>query len=346
MKTTTFIILTFFVSIQSNFLNAQTTWTSANSNLSTVDWTSRYFQANGLSGDSTTPLIYARTAHAINTSNTLQIGSVYQNNFYGVGFEYVLNDVGTASRYISTWHSGIKYRSISFNTNGQNVELNYDGIKKLATTSTGIDITGNLSLVNTNGILFNGYADGNWKIYRNLTADFTKQLATGSTLNINAHYGPGEGFAIGCKGGNSYYEILGSGPTHFFRGKVGIGTTDPGNYELAVEGTIGAREVKVTLDTWSDFVFEDDYNLQSLSEVETYIKQNKHLPDIPSEAEVKENGVSLGEMDSKLLQKIEELMLHTIDQQKLIDKQQKDLDVYRARYSTLEIRLSKLEGQQ
>ncbi len=104
-----------------------------------------------------------------------------------------------------------------------------------------------------------------------------------------------------------------------FHGNVGIGTTDPGNYQLAVEGKIGAREVEVTLNSWSDFVFEDDYKLRSLKEVENYIRENNHLPDIPSEAEVLENGISLGEMNAKLLQKIEELTLYVIQQQKEIE---------------------------
>lgn len=107
-------------------------------------------------------------------------------------------------------------------------------------------------------------------------------------------------------------------------GNIGIGTTNP-TEKLAVNGTIKAKEVKVETN-WPDFVFEEDYNLQPLSEVETFIKKNKHLPDIPSEAEVKENGISVGEMNAKLLQKIEELMLHTINQQKLIENQQKRID--------------------
>jgi hypothetical protein len=70
---------------------------------------------------------------------------------------------------------------------------------------------------------------------------------------------------------------------------------------------------------WYDHVFAKDYKLRSLSELEDFIKQNKHLPEIPSETEVKENGINLGEMQGKLLLKIEELTLYTIEQQKLID---------------------------
>lgn len=107
---------------------------------------------------------------------------------------------------------------------------------------------------------------------------------------------------------------------------VGIGTTTTGSHRLAVEGSIGARRVKVELNSWSDFVFESDYELKSLTEVEKFIAENGHLPDVPSENEVLEQGVSLGEMDAKLLQKIEELTLYLIEQNKIIQKQQAEIE--------------------
>lgn len=88
-------------------------------------------------------------------------------------------------------------------------------------------------------------------------------------------------------------------------------------YKLDVDGKIRANEIVVTTGG-ADFVFENDYNLKSLDEVETFIKENKHLPDIPTAKEVEENGVSLGEMQIKLLQKIEELTLYIIEQEKRI----------------------------
>jgi hypothetical protein len=105
-------------------------------------------------------------------------------------------------------------------------------------------------------------------------------------------------------------------------GQVGIGTTTvPDGYTLAVDGKVIMEEAKVSLSSsWSDFVFESDYILPTLQEVENYIDQNGHLPDIPSAAEVEENGISLGEMDAKLLQKIEELTLYAVAQQKEIQK--------------------------
>ena len=100
-------------------------------------------------------------------------------------------------------------------------------------------------------------------------------------------------------------------------GNVGIGTTNPGDYKLAVNGTIRAKEIKVETG-WSDFVFADNYKLMPLNKLEKYIKRNKSLPGIPSEKEVFENGVELGEMQAKFLEKIEELTLYVIEQNKKI----------------------------
>ncbi len=108
-------------------------------------------------------------------------------------------------------------------------------------------------------------------------------------------------------------------------GKVGIGTLDTGNHRLAVEGTIGAREIKVEVGTWSDYVFKEGYNLLTLEEVEEHIKEKGHLINIPSTEEVEANGVELGEMNKLLLEKIEELTLHLIVLRKELDKQNKQL---------------------
>jgi len=97
-------------------------------------------------------------------------------------------------------------------------------------------------------------------------------------------------------------------------GNVGIGTTYP-QYPLSVNGTVQAKEVLVNTG-WSDYVFGPGYRLAPLSEVADYISANGHLPEIPSAKEVKEKGVSLGEMQSKLLAKIEELTLHMIEAEK------------------------------
>ena len=101
-------------------------------------------------------------------------------------------------------------------------------------------------------------------------------------------------------------------------GNVGIGTADSKGYRLAVNGNVRAREIKVENGNWPDYVFARDYQLPSLQETEKHIKDKGHLPGIPSAAEVKANGVDLGEMNAKLLQKIEELTLHLIEKDKLV----------------------------
>lgn len=99
---------------------------------------------------------------------------------------------------------------------------------------------------------------------------------------------------------------------------VGIGVDNP-TYKLTVNGAIGARSVKVSQEAWADYVFHPDYNLPKLPVVEQFIKENKHLPGIPSEKEVLEKGIDLGEINKLYLQKIEELTLYVIDLQKQVD---------------------------
>ncbi|MCM0666900.1 hypothetical protein [Flavobacterium tyrosinilyticum] len=99
------------------------------------------------------------------------------------------------------------------------------------------------------------------------------------------------------------------------KGNVGIGQTNPTN-KLDVNGTIHSKEVKVDMTGWSDFVFKKEYKLPTLEEVEKHIAEKGHLENIPNEKEVLENGISLGEMNSKLLQKIEELTLYMIEMKK------------------------------
>lgn len=119
-------------------------------------------------------------------------------------------------------------------------------------------------------------------------------------------------------------------------GNVGIGTTAPAHF-LHVAGTIGAEEIIVS-STGADFVFDPKYRLAPLTEVAAYIQQNHHLPDIPSAREVQEKGVNLGDMQTKLLAKVEELTLHVIQ----ISEQNQQM---KKENKLLKERLEKLEGE-
>ena len=137
-------------------------------------------------------------------------------------------------------------------------------------------------------------------------------------------------------------------------GKVGVGTTnfpetiggkDIRNYKLFVKGGIFTEEVRVQTG-WADFVFEKNYNLPSLQDVEDYIKDKGHLKDIPSAKEVENKGVFLGEISAKLLQKIEELTLYTIQQQKNLEFQKNEIKQLRNENKVLTSlleRITKLE---
>lgn len=113
----------------------------------------------------------------------------------------------------------------------------------------------------------------------------------------------------------------GSGTT----GNVGIGMTNP-LYKLDVCGVIRSKEVRVNL-TGCDFVFENSYKLMPLEELENYIRENKHLPGMAPASQMETpDGVQLGEMNSKLLQKVEELTLYTIEQGKMIEDLKKRIE--------------------
>ena len=110
-------------------------------------------------------------------------------------------------------------------------------------------------------------------------------------------------------------------------GKVGIGEVSdmPGEYRLYVEGGVLTEKVRVKLQgEWADYVFDEDYDLMSLSEVESFIKENKHLPDVPSAKEVKKEGMDVAEMNALLLKKVEELTLHIIELEKKVNELQKE----------------------
>ncbi len=114
-------------------------------------------------------------------------------------------------------------------------------------------------------------------------------------------------------------QIHSTGNSFINGGNVGIGTTSP-DAKLTVAGQVKCREVKVTVDAGADFVFEDDYQLKEIEEVEAFIKENKHLPEIAPAYEMETEGMNVSEMNIKLLQKIEELTLYLIEQNERLNK--------------------------
>jgi hypothetical protein len=176
--------------------------------------------------------------------------------------------------------------------------------------------------------------------YKNVTNTFTSNQVFKEKIywgNSGAQLNEDQGASIELRGtGVPYIDFTNDASTDFdmrlilrsdnflqiYGGSVGIGNTESGGkHKLAVEGSIGAREIKVEASNWSDFVFEKDYDLPTLAEVEQHIREKGYLKDIPSATDVEKNGIFLGEMNAKLLQKIEELTLYTIEQEKELQKQ-------------------------
>jgi len=156
------------------------------------------------------------------------------------------------------------------------------------------------------------------------------------------HNGGGTGFVINAHaGGGSWADLYfqTNGTTKMFiesSGSVGIGTTDlAAGYKLSVDGKVACEEVLVEYsEGWPDYVFSPDYDLLNLNDLEDQIKKNNHLPGIPSAGEIEENGIHLAEMQKRLLQKVEELTLYTIKQDKQIKALQNELESLKSKYST------------
>lgn len=98
------------------------------------------------------------------------------------------------------------------------------------------------------------------------------------------------------------------------------------NYALSVDGSIIAKKCVIQVSSWADYVFDKDYQLPSLDYVEKYVIQNKHLPDVPSESEIKTNGADIETINKALLKKVEELTLYIIEQDKRIKSLEEKVD--------------------
>lgn len=143
------------------------------------------------------------------------------------------------------------------------------------------------------------------------------------------------------------YDLYAGTPTakNYFAGNVGIGTTNP-DMELTVNGKIHAKEVKIDLDIPApDYVFKSDYNLRSIEEVENFIKEYSHLPEIPSAEEFAKNGVMQAEMDMNLLKKIEELTLYTITQEKKLKAQENKFEALNSKIKQQQKQIEELKIQ-
>ena len=212
---------------------------------------------------------------------------------------------------------------------------------------------------NSYGAIIARADEANFNLY---SKTLSSQPVNTETFRIGLKYGFDErnGYISFYRGASSNGGFLGFSTNGMERlqidaiGNVGIGTSSP-KAKLDVAGTIRATEIKVEANgQTADFVFDSSYNLRDLQEVEAFIRENKHLPEIPSAMEMEKTGVNLAEMNKLLLQKIEELTLYAIDKENRIleleaagESQKAGIEEIRREESkarkALEERLAKLE---
>jgi uncharacterized coiled-coil protein SlyX len=164
-----------------------------------------------------------------------------------------------------------------------------------------------------------------------LAADRTMLRGNGvGGLMITAENAAGNiAFATGGASGNNERMRIASD------GNISIGTTDPKGYKLAVNGSAVATSMTVKLNSaWPDYVFKKEYKLPALAEVKDYIDKNHHLPDMPSAAQVEKDGLNLGEINTALTKKVEELTLYLIEKNEQLNKQQKEIDLLKEQFKS------------
>ncbi|WP_430906535.1 hypothetical protein [Maribacter sp. 2-571] len=238
--------------------------------------------------------------------------------------------------------------------NNKNQKVHVDVyLRVLAGSGARIGVQGSVAGQANGGYidLQSGITHSDWRLY-SFDIDDAGASDYDLRLHVSASLTDGSGrvqVLISCKDreittGSSVWAFAGSSTNITYQqGNVGIGTADPGaDWKLAVNGKIRAKEIKVETD-WADYVFEKDYPLPTLAEVEAHIAQKGHLINIPSAAEVEANGVELGEMNKLLLEKIEELTLYLLELNKKIETKDSKVEQLELQLKALKKNTCKVE---
>ena len=284
----------------------------------------------GLLVESTSPTAFA-TADFKNTAGELtQLAMIGPSYTYGI--------FNPSSAALNTNGPG-GINIVAYNTTGVirlatgGTDVSNERMRITAEGNVGIGISNPAAQLHTSGaVRFAGLSNDNTQTrivvsdangnlsYRDMsTVSGTSGWAfNGSTVGVLKSIGTTDNFDLPLITNNNEQMRI------TVAGDVGIGTSTPQG-QLAVNGTVFAKKIKVTQLGWSDYVFDKNYPLPSLAAVEQFIQQNKHLPDVPSAAVVEKEGIDLGDNQAILLKKIEELTLYIIEQNKRIEKLEKKL---------------------
>lgn len=243
--------------------------------------------------------------------------------------------------------------NVGIGTTSPGFKLEVNGHARM---TDGMSVIGNSTTINSRPLDALSYSSGHYSAQVNM-ADFANGARPGYGFHAAGYYGAflyqnaHNDYRIKEATGDDY-NLWTSGnfhPANYFPltggdivGDVTIGSVSD-QRNLAVNGNIKTKKIKVTLTDWPDYVFEKSYPLFPLPELVHYIQQNKHLPGIPSVDEVKENGLDVGDNQAALLKKIEELTLYIIEQDNQLQKQKVQIEKQDKTNKTLEERLDTME---
>jgi|GEM_PF-2260014 len=314
--------------------------------------------------DNTQRHIYARSGtggiSVVSGNDAVQgadgaVMSLYATSNSGTPGAIVMTSTGNISGHGTDLALSYRFYSSTDNTDHNNLLINKQGQGIYGMDVQLSNITGSDVFTIKNSIGFYNPNDANWRTINGNSLhqavaisaktgstdgasielygqSYTSDATRNGSMHFTAYGTTGQGyqFASYNPSGGTYTTDMGiMNNGKVFIGPASMASSLPGTYNLYVANGILTEKVRVAIQgtvDWADYVFAKDYKLMPLKQVESYVKENKHLPDVPAATEVVKDGIDVAAMDAKLMQKVEELTLYVIQQQKQIEALQQKLD--------------------
>lgn len=232
--------------------------------------------------------------------------AIYASTFPGGGGTVSINGVSAGSNWLDLYNNSNTSFLLHNGASGNNLEFAANNSGSVTWQILNLTKTGNVGI---------GTSSPNSKLQ--VKGNGGVMSIEGSDHSYIQFYP--DGYSSGRKAWLGYGSASDNWITLSSEGNGGI-VLNPGSHFVAVEGTLKAKQIQVKTNIWADYVFEDDYNLMSLNEVENFIDENNHLPNIPSQEEVLSQGIDVGEMQRLQMEKIEELTLYILQLDERVNK--------------------------